>query len=123
MRWWGAVTEYLNPWSLCIKSRFNPCNGCRDMEGHCPVIGRQCATYACVKEKDVAFCFQCREFPCAKLHPSADRADVLPHNMKVFNLCTIQRDGVEGFIDLSAELKKKYYKGKMEIGNGPRIIE
>ena len=106
-----------------IPKEILPCRGCRDMDGKCPVIGRQCATYVCVKEKDVDFCFHCRDFPCAKLHPSADRADVLPHNMKVFNLCIIQREGVEGFIDISGELKKKYYKGKMEIGKGPRVSE
>lgn len=98
-----------------------PCAGCRDIEGDCPVIGCQCATYACVSEKDVDFCFDCGEFPCSKLNPSADRADVLPHNLKVFNLCTIKRDGVEGFIEKSGEIKKRYYKGKMEIGNGPQL--
>jgi hypothetical protein len=98
-----------------------PCVGCRDLKGNCPVIGSQCASYACVTKKNVDFCFQCSDFPCSKLHPSADRADVLPHNLKVFNLCTIQRDGVEGFLERSPEIKRTYYKGKMEIGNGPQI--
>lgn len=98
-----------------------PCLGCRQIKGSCPVIGGQCASYACVTEKDVEFCFLCDNFPCSKLHPSADRADVLPHNLKVFNLCTIQRDGVEGFIEVSTDIKKRYYKGKMAIGKGPQI--
>lgn len=98
-----------------------PCVGCRDLQGNCPVIGSQCASYACVTKKNVEFCFQCSDFPCSKLHPSADRADVLPHNLKVFNLCTIQRDGVEGFIERSPDIKRTYYKGKMEIGNGPQL--
>jgi hypothetical protein len=98
-----------------------PCAGCRDIKGNCPVIGSQCASYVCVTEKNVDFCFDCNDFPCSKLNPSADRADVLPHNLKVFNLCTIRRDGVENFIEKSTEIKNKYYKGKMEIGNGPQI--
>jgi hypothetical protein len=98
-----------------------PCTGCRDIKGNCPVIGSKCATYVCVSEKNVDFCFNCRDFPCSKLNPSADRADVLPHNLKVFNLSTIQRDGVEGFIKISSEIKNKYYKGRMEIGKGPQI--
>jgi hypothetical protein len=98
-----------------------PCSGCRDIEGNCPVIGNQCASYTCITEHNLEFCFDCRDFPCSKLNPSADRADVLPHNLKVFNLCTIQRDGVEGFIALSTDIKHKYYKGKMEIGNGPQM--
>jgi hypothetical protein len=98
-----------------------PCAGCRKIEGHCPVIGAQCATYACAAERGVDFCFDCGDFPCTKLQPSADRADVLPHNTKVFNLCTIKRAGVENFVKISSEIKEKYYKGKMEIGKGPQI--
>ncbi|HVN97225.1 MAG TPA: DUF3795 domain-containing protein [Syntrophorhabdaceae bacterium] len=98
-----------------------PCGGCRNVKGHCPVIGDQCATYQCVTARGLDFCYDCGEFPCTKLHPSSDRADVLPHNTKVFNLCTIRRAGVEGFIGLSSEIKRRYYKGKMEIGEGPKI--
>jgi hypothetical protein len=98
-----------------------PCSGCRRVEGRCPVIGAPCETYQCVNEKRVAFCFDCAEFPCSKLCPSSDRADVLPHNMKVFNLCTIQRTGVERFVKTSADLERLYFKGKMEIGKGPKL--
>ncbi len=96
-----------------------PCNGCRQIEGNCPVIGSQCATYACVVQKEVDYCHECQSFPCSKLHPSSDRADVLPHNLKVFNLCTIRRDGEEAFIRLSKDIKTKYFNGKMVIGSGP----
>ena len=98
-----------------------PCSGCRNIQGNCPVVGSQCASYACASGNDVEFCFQCSSFPCSKLHPSADRADILPHNLKVFNLCTIQRDGVEGFLERSADIKRTYYTGKMEIGKGPQL--
>jgi len=100
-----------------------PCSGCREMEGHCPVIGKQCSTFVCTKKKDVSFCFECNEFPCDRLHPSADRADVLPHNLKVFNLCSIKKDGMEGFVKKSADIKKTYFKGKMVIGSGPKTEE
>lgn len=96
-----------------------PCPGCRALEGHCPVIGGQCATYACASNKNVEFCFQCGEFPCDKLNPAADRADTLPHNLKVFNLCTIRRDGVDEFVNKSSEIKTLYFKGNMKIGSGP----
>jgi len=98
-----------------------PCKGCRNIEGNCPVIGSQCATYVCAAEKNIDFCTECGDFPCSMLHPAADRADILPHNLKVFNLCTIQREGVEGFIKVSTEIKARYYNGKMEIGKGPGI--
>jgi len=98
-----------------------PCAGCRAIEGSCPVIGGTCATYLCAMKKEVDFCFSCREFPCSNLNPAADRADILPHNLKVFNLCTIQSKGLDGFIEHSMEFKKRYYKGKMEIGKGPQV--
>jgi len=97
-----------------------PCDGCRNIGGHCPVISNICATYACASERKVDFCFECDTFPCGRLHPAADRADVLPHNLKVFNLCSIKNIGVEGFIEKSSEIKQKYYKGKMRIGEGPQ---
>jgi hypothetical protein len=114
-----ALFDYLV--SRGIPKEKLPCAGCRDIKGHCPVIGVQCATYACATDKGVDFCFDCGDFPCTKLQPSADRADVLPHNTKVFNLCTVRRIGVENFVKISSEIKERYYKGKMEIGKGPQI--
>ncbi len=97
-----------------------PCRGCRPTGGDCPVIQGECRTYSCVKGKKIDFCGDCDEFPCNRLQPCSDRAGILPHNMKVFNLCVVKRDGVEGFTKLTAEFKKKYYLGKMDVGNGPQ---
>ncbi len=107
--------------SIGIPKERIPCKGCRPLEGKCPVIPGTCSTFSCAKGRKADFCFECREFPCEMLNPSADRADVLPHNTKVFNLCTIKRDGVEGFIAKSGEIKKRYYQGKMKIGSGPQV--
>ncbi len=98
-----------------------PCPGCRNVAGRCPVISAPCETYECVQQKAVDFCSQCGDFPCSKLCPSSQRADVLPHNLKVFNLCTIERLGLEGFVKVSADLERLYFKGRMEIGKGPRL--
>jgi len=98
-----------------------PCEGCRSIGGDCPVIVGKCETYLCVRQKAVDFCYECADFPCSKLCPSSQRADVLPHNMKVFNLCTIERNGVEGFVKLSGDLERLYFKGKMEVGRGPQL--
>ena len=97
-----------------------PCAGCRNIRGNCPAIDCACATYQCATERNVDFCFECGDFPCAKLNPALDRA-TLPHNIKVFNLCVIRRRGVEGFLEQSAEIKKKYYQGKMVVGEGPQV--
>ena len=98
-----------------------PCKGCRSIEGLCPVIQDKCDTFTCVTAKGVDFCYECNEFPCLKLHPSADRADILPHNQKVFNRCTIQNKGLDNFVLISNELKLRYYTGKMSVGKGPQM--
>jgi hypothetical protein len=98
-----------------------PCAGCRNIQGNCPVIGPTCETYTCVRRHEVHSCSECADFPCSKLCPSSDRADVLPHNMKVFNLCTIRRIGVEEFVKVSGDLERLYFKGKMQIGKGPGL--
>lgn len=96
-----------------------PCNGCRNIDGKCPIVKTDCATYNSTKSKGVEFCFDCYKFPCSMLNPTADRANILPHNLKVFNLCTIKRKGLESFISHSGKIKLSYYKGKIVIGKGP----
>jgi len=98
-----------------------PCAGCRNIEGKCPVIQGDCATYTCVLKHAVEFCFECGEYPCGKLLPAADRAAVLPHNLKLYNLGVIRRDGVERFIAASGEIERTYFRGKMAVGKGPRL--
>jgi hypothetical protein len=98
-----------------------PCRGCRNIGGECLVIPSTCATFLCTREHGVEFCHECAEFPCARLNPAADRAEVLPHNLKVFNLSVIRREGVAGFVRHSAEIKRRYYQGKMAIGQGPQL--
>jgi hypothetical protein len=99
-----------------------PLVGWRYIKSVCAVISGTCATYVCVTEKREDFCFNCSDFPCVKLQPTADRADILPHNMKVFNLCTIKRVGAERFVEISTEIKQRYYKGKMAVGKGPQLV-
>jgi hypothetical protein len=93
------------------------CNGCRPHDGQIPlqkhVFGKEhrCAAYECSKEKGVKFCSDCDEFPCDNLHPYADMAGDLPHNMKVFNLCLINRMGVEKWAETKAsEVRNTYFK-------------
>lgn len=92
------------------------CPGCREVEGRCPIIPGTCAIYACSQERGVKFCGDCAGFPCDLLHPYADRADTLPHNTKVFNLCLIRRMGLEAWAKEKAKsVKEVYFKGKWKI--------
>lgn len=107
--------------SIGIPEEKIPCQGCRSIQGKCPIMSETCATYKCVSEKNIDFCYKCDEFPCVKVQPTADRANTLPHNMKIYNLCKIEKGGLKSFIECSAEVKQRYFKGKMVIGEGPQI--
>lgn len=123
-----AVMEWL------VSQGFNrdsfPCPGCRSMEGKVACskdtfdfhkVNGQCGIYACAVEHRVDFCFECPEFPCVKLQPCADKANELPHNMKVFYLCYIKNHGLAEFRKHYPELGKGYYSGKLVIGKGPQL--
>lgn len=92
------------------------CKGCRGHNGQIPlqkhVFGEshRCSAYECSRSKGVDFCGQCDEFPCDHLHPYADKAAELPHNMKVFNLCLINKMGLEKWAESkAAEVRNVYF--------------
>jgi hypothetical protein len=53
----------------------------------------------CVKKKDLEVCAQCGEFPCAKFESWADGDSFVTHQRTLFNLDSIRRDGLEGFVE------------------------
>jgi len=96
-----------------------PCQGCRKQDGVHFHLTAGCATLDCVKAKGVDLCCDCGDFPCALLAPVADQAARYPHNMKVYNLCRIQKDGLENWIANEAgSIRKKYFTGKFVVGRG-----
>lgn len=99
------------------------CEGCRALKGCCQFVNGTCETYSCVAGRGLDFCFECPEFPCEKLNPAADRADVLPHNIKLFALCYIKQHGVDKWKEITPEIKQKYFRGDMKIGKGPQLEE
>ena len=96
------------------------CNGCREQNG-CPLHNNTCKTLDCVKEKGFEFCSDCDEFPCNYLHPASEGADKYPHNLKMYNLCRIKLLGFEKWAEEASENRKRYFKGKFEIGSGPGL--
>ena len=108
------VSEFLQ-----IPPEETPCKGCRDEEGHCRfATNKQCATWDCVVEKGVAYCYECADFPCKLLMPTLKGAQ-FPHNMKVYNLCRMKLMGVDKWTEEAVEIRKRYYEGRFEVGQGP----
>lgn len=96
-----------------------PCKGCRAQDGdHFHLPRKGCATLICAKEKGVILCCDCEEFPCVLLAPIADGAATYPHNMKLYNLCRIQKIGIKGWIDEVEQIRKNYFTGELDVGSG-----
>ena len=92
------------------------CKGCRSHNGQIPlqkhVFGEshRCAAYECSQEKGLKFFGDCDQFPCDNLHPYADKAADLPHNIKVFNLCLINKMGLEKWAETkTSKVRKDYF--------------
>jgi hypothetical protein len=98
-----------------------PCPGCRPSKGNHQFVDGTCATYACINKRGHDFCFECSEFPCSKLNPASDKAGDLPHNIKLFAQCYIKQHGAAKWREKAAEVKQKYFRGKMVIGKGPQL--
>ncbi len=117
----GNITEQLkNTYAALLKKSPDEvaCQGCRTMNG-CRLHYQSCDLLDCVKTKRVEFCYQCPEFPCSMLEPALDGADKYPHNLKLYNLCRIQRIGVEEWAKEASLIRLKYFKGKFVVGKGP----
>jgi hypothetical protein len=100
------------------------CSGCRAQKGCVSVMGEPiCETYdCCVNEKGLDFCYECTDFPCSKLAPSADRAAEIPHNTKIYNLLLIQRDGAKSLAGVADNLWRQYFRGKkVRAGAEPQL--
>ena len=96
------------------------CKGCRDNNGFCPgleILGidGHCKMYQCIRSKNVEFCFECDEFPCPRLQPLADRAERVPHAHKIYNLCMIQKMGVDEWVtEHSKQILAGFYTRKLD---------
>ena len=116
-----ALAEKLAP-MLGLPVEVVRCRGCRAEKGK--VMGETvCATYQCITDRGYSFCYQCPDFPCLKLAPTAYRADVLPHNQKVYNLVLIQKMGVEKWAEEADNIRRRYFRGTKDRGGSDLRLE
>lgn len=107
------------------------CEGCRNRsgvgylsiknnvfpEGRCILMNEkgECKIYLCAENKHIHNCSECSDFPCDLLQPRADRAGVIPHNLKVYNLCLIRKMGLEKWAaEKAGQVWNEYKTGKFE---------
>ncbi|NMB84656.1 MAG: hypothetical protein A4E44_01627 [Methanosaeta sp. PtaB.Bin018] len=92
------------------------CKGCRKRGGVPPFGTEPCKVFRCISSKGIESCADCSDFPCDNLHPYAEHASVLPHNIKVFNLALIRKIGVERWAKEKAKsVRETYFGAKWNI--------
>ena len=118
------VLEEVTQWAeqLGVKAENVLCNGCRNEKDFIPGVkalmgeAKKCGVWGCSQEKGFDFCSKCEEFPCDHLHPYADMAQNVPHNYKVFNLCLINKMGLEKWADQkSRQVRDTYFSQKFRL--------
>ncbi len=95
------------------------CRGCRNEGGCIALVNMKgpCYVWKCIQEKGHEFCYECPNFPCEHLAPVADRCESRPHNMKVYNLCIMKRDGVEEWTRQAAHIREHYFRGNIKLSD------
>lgn len=104
------------------------CEGCRSKngkgflseknnvfpDGKCSLLNEKglCKIYLCTEKRQIHNCSECPNFPCNNLQPSADKADKIPHNLKIYNLCLIKKSGLEKWAKEKAGTVVAEYKTK-----------
>lgn len=97
------------------------CGGCRNMNGSGLPMAEKCATFECIHNNNVDFCYECSNFPCNKYSPCLDKANFTPHNLKIYNLCRIKNIGLDRWASEAKSIREKYYRGKFIPGDEPTI--
>lgn len=108
------ISKNMNiPFETCF------CEGCRVEKGKISAFSfkEPCPIYECTKNKKIEFCYECNDFPCELLQPCADMANLVPHNLKVYNLSLIKKIGIEEWSNKASDIRKDYFKNKFYLLN------
>lgn len=104
--------------NLTVDKLLRSCSGCRPNKGQ-PYGDIICQTYdCCVNKKGLDFCFQCPDFPCLKLAPISERAEVRRHNTKIYSLLMLKKLGLDEYIRKSGEIATQWVRGKTPLPGG-----
>lgn len=116
--------------NLGIEYEKSSCEGCRQRGGigflsgknnifpggKCSLLGEngECIIYNCAESKQIHNCSECEDFPCENLQPLSDKANLIPHNLKIYNLCLIKKCGIEKWArEKAGKTWKNYLEKKL----------
>lgn len=76
----------------------NACKGCLCSNENKPEHCRKCLVKDCVKEKEITYCFECREFPCKQIK-NLEKSYIKRYRTSLIqNSITVKNDGLECFM-------------------------
>ncbi len=76
------------------------CNGCRPRGKNCAFMKRSCDL---IGEGKIAFCYDCKDFPCGRLKRLDNRYSTKYHMSMIENLTFIKEKGMEKFLEKEAK--------------------
>jgi hypothetical protein len=76
--------------------RIPHCSGCRPRDKRCAFLKKRCSL---LLNREVSYCYECREFPCEKLLNIDKRYQTFFHMSMIDNLNYIKVNGINQFLD------------------------
>lgn len=74
------------------------CTGCYSSEFGKPRHCRNCKIKDCIKTKEITYCFECENFPCAHIKALEKNYNNRYHVSLMQNSLTAQQNGVQAFL-------------------------
>ena len=86
---------------VCYKHCYHkkPCQGCAKSDAGKPEHCRKCRIKDCVKTKGIAYCYECRDYPCRQIENLEKSYNVRYKASLMDNSRYVKESGLENFIE------------------------
>lgn len=90
---------------VCYKHCYHrkPCVGCMENSQGKPEHCRKCKIKDCLKEKRLAYCYECGEFPCARIRNLEKSYNKRYNASLVENSRFVRQEGLSAFLERQKE--------------------
>lgn len=93
-----------------------PCLGCRQSDSNKPNSCRHCKIKACVEEKRLQFCYECKEYPCPLIKRLDKSYRTRYQESLIQNMKEIEEIGIESFLEKEkVRLKCRFCDGHINV--------
>lgn len=90
---------------VCYKhcAHKKPCDGCLRSDQGKPEHCRDCKIKTCVKEKEIAYCFECSEYPCKQIKTLEKSYNTRYSASLIENSLYVKEYGLTAFMKMQKE--------------------